>query len=82
MTTIIMGNYFSYCITRAKLWAFMQVMKVLSHLSVGKESGFPAFLTCRQVVKVTFLTSRQVVAAIHFFGLLAIFTATIVIYPK
>ena len=55
-----MGNYFSYCIILAKLWAFMQVMTVLSHLSVGKEMKV-AFLTCRQAVKVIFLTSRQVV---------------------
>ena len=49
---LIMGKYFSYLIARAVSRAVMQVEKILSHLSGGKEI---TFLTPRPVVKVTFL---------------------------
>ena len=49
---LIMGKYFSYLTARAVSRAVMQVEKILSHLSGGKES---TFLTLRPVVKVTFL---------------------------
>ena len=49
---LIMGKYFSYLTARAVSRAVMQVEKILSHLSGGKES---TFLTPRTVVKVTFL---------------------------
>ena len=49
---LIMGKYFSYITARAVSKAVMQVEKILSHLSGGKES---TFLTPRPVVKVPFL---------------------------
>ena len=49
---LIMGKYFSYLTVRAVSRAVMQVEKILSDLSGGKES---TFLTPRPVVKVTFL---------------------------
>ena len=39
---LIMGKYFSYLTARAVSRAVMQVEKILSHLSGGKESTFLA----------------------------------------
>ena len=53
---LIMGKYFSYVTARAVSRAVMQVEKILSHLSEGKET---TFLTPRPVVNVTLLTADE-----------------------
>ena len=59
---LIMGKYFSYLTARAVSRAVMQVEKILSHLSGGKES---TFLTPRPVVKVTFLPPHNALKRGH-----------------